>query len=93
MRFRDGDWLLAMDVVDPQWTDADLFVVTEGGYAKRTNVAEYPTKGRGGLGVKVANLVEERGDLVGALVTAPSDEVRASWSRARWCAPVWTRSR
>ncbi|ETJ45069.1 DNA gyrase subunit A, partial [human gut metagenome] len=50
MRFRDGDWLLAMDVVDPQWTDADLFVVTEGGYAKRTNVAEYPTKGRGGLG-------------------------------------------
>ncbi|WP_172121182.1 DNA gyrase subunit A [Actinomyces faecalis] len=75
MRFRDGDWLLAMDVVDPQWTDADLFVVTEGGYAKRTNVAEYPTKGRGGLGVKVANLVEERGDLVGALVTAPTDEV------------------
>ena len=33
------------------------------------------TKGRGGLGVKVANLVEVRGDLVGALVTAPRDEV------------------
>ncbi|QQM67349.1 DNA gyrase subunit A [Actinomyces weissii] len=75
MRFREGDSLLAMDVVDPQWTDADLFVVTEGGYAKRTNVADYPVKGRGGLGVKVANLVEERGDLVGALVTGPGDEV------------------
>lgn len=75
MRFREGDSLLAMDVVDPEWTDADLFVVTEAGYAKRTNVAEYPVKGRGGLGVKVANLVEARGDLVGALVTAPSDEV------------------
>lgn len=75
MRFRDGDSLLAMDVVGPEWTDADLFVVTEGGYAKRTNVAEYPVKGRGGLGVKVANLVEARGDLVGALVTAPGDEV------------------
>jgi len=75
MRFRAGDSLLAMDVVDPQWGDADLFVVTEGGYAKRTAVADYPTKGRGGLGIKVANLVEERGSLVGALVTAPGDEV------------------
>ena len=75
MRFREGDSLLAMDVVDPQWGDADLFVVTEGGYAKRTAVADYPTKGRGGLGVKVASLVEERGSLVGALVTAPGDEV------------------
>ena len=75
MRFREGDCLLAMGVVDPQWAEADLFVVTEGGYAKRTAVADYPTKGRGGLGVKVANLVEERGSLVGALVTAPGDEV------------------
>ena len=75
MRFREGDCLLAMGVVDPQWAEADLFVVTEGGYAKRTAVADYPTKGRGGLGVKVASLVEERGSLVGALVTAPGDEV------------------
>jgi len=75
MRFRPGDYLLAMDVVDPSWQDADLFVVTEGGYAKRTNVVDYPVKGRGGLGVKVANLVEARGNLVGALVTDSGDEV------------------
>ncbi|WP_194784991.1 DNA gyrase subunit A [Actinomyces haliotis] len=75
MRFRGDDSLLAMDVVDPSWENADLFVVTEGGYAKRTNVQDYPVKGRGGLGVKVANLVEERGELVGALVTEPGDEV------------------
>ena len=75
MRFREGDYLLAMDVVDPSWQDADLFVVTEGGYAKRTNVMDYPVKGRGGLGVKVANLVEARGNLVGALVTDSGDEV------------------
>ncbi|WP_315502037.1 DNA gyrase C-terminal beta-propeller domain-containing protein, partial [Actinomyces radicidentis] len=75
MRFRGDDSLLAMDVVDPAWENADLFVVTEGGYAKRTNVQDYPVKGRGGLGVKVANLVEARGDLVGALVTEPGDEV------------------
>ncbi len=72
MRFRDNDSLLTMDVVRE---GADLFVVTEGGFAKRTAVADYPVKGRGGLGVKVANLVEDRGNLVGALVVDESDEV------------------
>ncbi|UNX56533.1 DNA gyrase subunit A [Georgenia sp. TF02-10] len=72
MRFRDGDELLAMDVVRD---DSQVFVVTEGGFAKRTAAAEYRTQGRGGLGIKVANLVQDRGDLVGALVVRADDEV------------------
>jgi DNA gyrase subunit A len=42
-----------------------VFVVTEGGYAKRTKVDEYRLQGRGGLGIKVAKLNEDRGDLAG----------------------------
>ncbi|MDR2453441.1 MAG: DNA gyrase subunit A [Bifidobacteriaceae bacterium] len=72
MRFRPGDELLAMDVVREE---ADVFVVTEGGFAKRTPVAEYRVQGRGGLGIKVAKLAAERGDLVGALIADPGDEV------------------
>jgi DNA gyrase subunit A len=72
MRFRDGDELLAMDVVRD---GADVFVVTEGGFAKRTPVGEYRVQGRGGLGIKVAKLAEQRGDLVGALIADPDDEV------------------
>lgn len=72
MRFRTKDVLLTMDVVRE---GADLFVVTEGGYAKRTALTEYRVQGRGGLGIKVANLVEARGDLVGALVTEEDSEV------------------
>lgn len=72
MRFREDDELLSMDVVRPE---ADLFVVTEGGFAKRTAVDQYRVQGRGGLGIKVANLVEERGSLVGALITGEDDEV------------------
>lgn len=72
MRFRTKDELLTMDVVRE---GADLFVVTEGGYAKRTALSEYRVQGRGGLGIKVANLVEARGDLVGALVTEEDSEV------------------
>ena len=50
-------------------------VVTEGGYAKRTDVSKYRRQGRGGLGIKVAKLQDERGDLVGALLVDEADEV------------------
>lgn len=51
------------------------FVVTENGFAKRTAVSAWTPQHRGGLGVKVATLTEERGDLVGALLVDESDEV------------------
>jgi DNA gyrase subunit A len=72
MKFRDGDELLSADVVRE---GSDMFVVTEGGFAKRTDISEYRVQGRNGYGIKVANLVEERGDLVGALITEAEDEV------------------
>ncbi|WP_034500679.1 DNA gyrase C-terminal beta-propeller domain-containing protein, partial [Actinomyces sp. S6-Spd3] len=50
-------------------------VITEGGFAKRSAIDTYPTRGRGGLGVKVANLVDERGDLVAGLEVTEEDEV------------------
>ena len=80
MKFRAGDHLLAMDVVR---AGADLFVVTEGGFAKRTSVTEYRVQGRGGLGIKVANLVQARGDLVGALIADEDDEVLVIMERGK----------
>lgn len=70
MKFREGDSLLTMRVVRD---NAEVFVVTEGGFAKRTSVDEYRIQGRAGLGIKVAKLTEERGDLVGALITEGED--------------------
>ena len=52
-----------------------VFVVTEGGYAKRTSVDEYRVQGRNGFGIKVAKLVEDRGALVGGLIVDEEDEV------------------
>jgi len=72
MRFREDDELLAMNVVR---ANKFSFIATEGGYAKRTDVAEYRSQGRGGLGIKVAKLAEQRGDLVGALMVEEADEV------------------
>ncbi len=72
MRFREGDSLLTMEVVRE---DSEVFVITDGGFAKRTRIDEYRPQNRGGIGIKVAKVVEERGDLVGALITQPGDEV------------------
>ena len=55
--------------------DADLLVVTENGYGKRTRVSEYPKKGRGGMGVKTVQLTEARGHLAGARVVRDGYQV------------------
>jgi DNA gyrase subunit A len=75
MRFNAGDELLAMAVVRDD--DAEILVATEGGYAKRTRIGEYPVQGRGGKGVLTARIVSTRGSLVGAIVVAPNEEVYA----------------
>ena len=72
MKFRGDDELLTMDV--PR-EGTDLLIVTDSGYAKRTPIEEYPTKGRGTMGVRVGRLVEERGGLVGALVVDPEEDI------------------
>ena len=74
MRFANGDELLGMYVVRE---GADVLVATAGGYAKRTPADQYPVKGRGGMGVVTARIVDERGELVGALMVPPEDEVFA----------------
>lgn len=72
MKFREDDELLAADVVQD---GSFVFIVTEGGFAKRTAVEEYRLQGRGGLGIKVGKYQEERGHLVGALIVQEEDEV------------------
>src|SRR5690242_12355778 len=57
MRFSDSDELLAMEVVRE---GMDVLVATDGGYAKRTPIEEYPVQGRGGKGVLTAKITERR---------------------------------
>jgi len=74
MRFRPGDELLAMMVAQ---SDAFVFTATDGGFAKRTPIDEYPVQGRGGQGVLTARLTDDRGGLVGALIVGTGDEIFA----------------
>jgi DNA gyrase subunit A len=91
MKFRDGDSLLSASVVsrgsetEPAEGDEEaevgdgpfVFVVTEGGFAKRTAVSQYRVQGRNGFGILVAKITDARGDLAGALIVEQDDEVLA----------------
>ena len=78
MKFRASDELLSMTTIRAESRTEDLFVITatDGGFGKRTNLTEYRTQGRGGIGVKAAKVDEDsRGGLIGALVVKASDEI------------------
>ncbi|REE97283.1 DNA gyrase subunit A [Thermomonospora umbrina] len=74
----DTGHVLDMHVV--QDGEENVLVATEGGYAKRTPVDQYPVQGRGGKGVLTAKIVQTRGGLVGALMVRPEDGVFAMTS-------------
>jgi DNA gyrase subunit A len=90
MKFREDDELLSMSVIRAEEIAAEqaaeeeapdtgqyVFTVTDGGYAKRSNVSDYRVQGRGGLGIKAMKLHDNRGSLVGAVVVNHNDEVLA----------------
>jgi DNA gyrase subunit A len=67
-----GNAVLAMDVARD---DQELLVVTENGYGKRTQISDYPVKGRGTMGVRTIQLTENKGALAGALVVREHQEL------------------
>ena len=78
MKFRSGDELLTMATIPTGNKKENTYVLTatDGGFAKRTNLDEYRSQNRGGIGVKAAKINEDsRGGLVGALVISESDEI------------------
>lgn len=74
MRFNGSDELLAMEVARP---GTFVLVATSGGYAKRTEIDEYPVQNRGGKGVLTVQYNPRRGKLVGALIVDIDDELYA----------------
>jgi DNA gyrase subunit A len=74
MRFNDGDELLTLGVVRE---GTFLLVATNGGYAKRTPIEDYPVQGRGGKGVLTVQYDSKRGRLVGAVIVGEDDELYA----------------
>jgi DNA gyrase subunit A len=77
MRLRPDDEVVSCDVVpvDRSGPQADICIVTDAGYAKRTKVDRFPRKGRGTMGVKGIKLIARRGSVVAAFMAGLDDEV------------------
>jgi len=72
IKLRGQDQVVEMDVVK---TDkAALLVVMENGLGKTTDLAEYREQGRGGSGVKVANITNKTGKVAGAKIINENDD-------------------
>jgi len=61
IRLRSTDRVVGMDIVQP---DLQLLVISEKGYGKRTNVANFPSHKRGGVGIKAAVVTSKTGNIV-----------------------------
>jgi DNA gyrase subunit A len=65
---KEGDVVLSMDVVNDA---ADLFLITEKGFGKRTALSQFRSQGRGGQGVIAMKTDGNRGRLAGVKVVRP----------------------
>lgn len=70
-----GDYLVSMDIINPELRGGTILSVTEKGYGKRTPIEEYPRQSRGGKGVITIKTTERNGKLVGGQQIIEQDEV------------------
>lgn len=65
IRLRDGDSVVSLATVTPEEADqVELLTVTEAGLGKRSKLAEYALRNRGGMGIITHRLTNRTGQLV-----------------------------
>jgi len=72
IRLADAQEVISLIIPEP---DHQILTLSTNGYGKRTDVAEFPCKGRGNQGVIAMQTSERNGGLVGALQVADGDEI------------------
>ncbi|MBI4120985.1 MAG: DNA gyrase subunit A, partial [Parcubacteria group bacterium] len=78
IRFKKNDSVVGANGVKKGDKDPMLLVMSSKGYGKRTVLSEYKVQGRGGSGIKTANVTPKTGSVVGArVVTEDFEEIIA----------------
>jgi DNA gyrase subunit A len=72
IKLEDGQRVVSLIVPKGE---GDILTVTENGYGKRTDLAEYPAKSRGTKGVVSIKVSERNGAVVGAVQVGENDEI------------------
>jgi len=68
MNVKKGDRIVSAEVVCADDKNASLLVIMEKGYGKKTSMTEYKVQGRGGSGIKTADVTSKTGSIIGAKV-------------------------
>ena len=74
MSVKKGDRVVSAEVISVADKDASLLVIMSKGYGKRTKLSEYKVQGRGGSGIKTANVTPKTGEVIGAKVVVGNIE-------------------
>jgi len=76
MRLRKGDEIVGMDLVSEgkAQPSEQLLTVMANGFGKRTKLTEYKAQGRGGTGVKTAQITEKTGTISSAMIVDNKNE-------------------
>ena len=72
IRLREDDYVIGAALMNE---NHEVLIITEKGYGKRTKVKEYPVKGRGGKGIKTANITEKNGPLAGLATIVGTEDI------------------
>jgi DNA gyrase subunit A len=66
MRIKKNDWLMSMDLVSKRdkLENLQIFVVTENGLGKKTDLNQYKKQHRGGSGIKTLKVTPKTGNIV-----------------------------
>jgi DNA gyrase subunit A len=74
IRLKNKDQVVGMDVVSATAKNLQLFVISSEGLGKRTPLNQYRLQGRGGSGVKTANVTSKTGALIAAYIVNAHEE-------------------
>lgn len=68
MVLKGDDRIVSAEIVRAEDKNASLLIIMENGYGKKTPLTEYKIQGRGGSGIKTADVTAKTGEIIGATV-------------------------
>ena len=75
IKLKSNQAVISMLIIDNGTDEAKVLIATENGYGKRTKLADFPRKNRGGQGVIAIKVGERNGPVVGAQMVLDDDDL------------------
>ena len=75
IKLKPNQAVISMLIIDNGTDEAKVLIATENGYGKRTKLADFPRKSRGGQGVIAIKVGERNGPVVGAQMVLDDDDL------------------